>query len=91
MLAGGSRRVGEQLGVTEAIGVTRLYAALRQDCDWVRDAATPQQQAELAGIDPTKRQTDATWVGSPEVTEQDRAERRQALDRHVREWGREPE
>jgi hypothetical protein len=87
-LAGGLKRVGERLGVAEAIGVDRLYEALREDAAWLKDAATPAQRAEIDGIDP--RQSGAVWVGSPEHIAQDRADKRAALEAYKRQWGNYP-
>jgi hypothetical protein len=53
-LAGGLQRVGEQLGVAESINVDRVFAALRSDSEWLKDAATPQQKAEIDSVDQRK-------------------------------------
>jgi hypothetical protein len=71
------------------LDVDRVFAALRSDSEWLTNAATPQQRAEIDGINP--RKTGAVWAGSPEDIEQQRADKRAALERYKREWGRYPE
>jgi hypothetical protein len=88
-LAGGLKQVGERLGVAESIGVERIFAALRSDADWLKDAATPQQRAEINGVDQRKAQG-AVWAGSPEDIENQRVEKRESLERYKREWGHYP-
>jgi hypothetical protein len=91
MLAGGLRRPLEQtLGITHQLQANRVIDALRADADWVKDAATPEQRALLEGRNPKRPNSDATWAGTPEAIEQERAEKQAALARYREMWGRDP-
>jgi hypothetical protein len=91
ILAGGLRRPIEQaLGVTTQLQAGRVIDALKADADWLKDAATPEQRALLEGRNPKRPNSDATWAGTPEAIEQERAEKQAALARYREMWGRDP-
>ena len=65
-----------------------VFRVLRSDAEILATAMTHDQALELGAANP--QQTAATWTNTPEGQEQLRQERREALERFKRKWGRYP-
>lgn len=93
VVAAGLRRPVEAAlpGWTGQVEAARLLELLRDDATVLADLRTNDQHAALLGVD--SRQLEhggAMWDGTPEQREEERAEKKAALERYRREWGRYP-
>ena len=79
--AGGRRRPLEAMGLAAAVAAERVLDGLRADADWLREAATPEQHAEMEGRDVRHDRGRAYWTDTEEGQEWQRAERQRALER----------
>jgi hypothetical protein len=80
-LAGGRKRPLEAMGLSGPVGAERVFDALRADADWLREAATPEQSAAIAGRDP-REPPNTVWDETDEGRRWKHAQRQQALERH---------
>lgn len=85
---GQARPVAQALGVAVAVQAERVFALLREDAQWLKDAMTPEQKAALLGRDPNP--ADAVWNDTPEGAEFERNEQQAKRDAYKALWGNEP-
>lgn len=82
-VAGGKRQAFERAGIHGgAVVPARVFELLKTDAQWLSTAVSRDQQKVL-GIAPTG--DEAMWES--EFREQQEADRKQALERHKRNWG----
>jgi hypothetical protein len=89
-LAGGSRKVGERLGLVQGTPVAALFEALRSDSEWIKQATSPQQREALGGEQPLDHRQEAVWASDERAVKAERAEKREQLKAYRREWGHYP-
>jgi hypothetical protein len=64
--AGARKRALAPLGIGAPVAPDRVLDALRADAQWLAEAATPEQRAAMAGIDP-RTPPNTEWSDDPEV------------------------
>ena len=87
--AGGLRRPLQAIGLSAAVPVVRIIDGLRADADWLRRAATHEQQAAVEGRDP-RSDPGGQWANTEEGRRADRADKQRQLRDYVQVWGRPP-
>jgi hypothetical protein len=90
LLAGGGRRPHEQAGLSQALAAERALQLLRDDGDWLRHASSAEQQAQLEGRDP-KRKEGAMWGGTKPARHAERQDFEALVSQYVAEYGHEPD
>jgi len=79
-------------GLTTQLTLADVTRLLETDARVISDARTREQEAARQGIDArTQAAAGATWASTEEGRAKERAEKRQAIERYRKEWGREPE
>jgi hypothetical protein len=63
-ITGARKRPLERAGINAPVAPDRLFDGLRADVEWLREAATNEQGAALAGIDP-RHKPGTVWVNDP--------------------------
>lgn len=93
-VVGGVLKLQQQAlpGYTSQLDAERIWNLLRLDADYLAEAQTQAQHAELVGLNPQHRAPDksAVWAQTEEGKEFERAERQAARERYRELWGSYP-
>lgn len=80
----------ETLGVEVVVQAAHVLRALRADADYWRDAATPEQRAQIDGPGRADLRRGAIHDDSPEGQEAIRLEKERQIADYEQHWGRRP-
>ena len=86
LVLGLAQPMRETIGQSTQLSADRVWALLRADADLIQSAINTEQKTALQGADPHDPRS-AVWAETDAGRERDRAEKREALERHKREWG----
>ncbi len=86
-VAGGRHPALERAGIERQVNPGQIWDVLKADAEFVSTALTDEQRQAM-GL--TKRSNEATWTGTPEGVEAERAEQEKARKRYKALWGSDP-